>query len=512
MVLGFTAYLRAIFYIVTLSTNIGFFREYFKLFFNFVAKQIKTHPTPMQTLNQWITASNDYLWSYILIALLLGCALWFTLRSGFVQFRMVGEMFRLLGEKPNSKKSSKKSISSFGAFSISLASRVGTGNLAGVATAIVVGGPGAVFWMWVIALLGAANAFIESTLAQAYKRKDKDSYIGGPAYYMERGLGKRWMGVIFAVLITLTFGFAFNTVQSNTICASFGESFGTSSTVMGVVLSVLTLVIIFGGVHRIARISSVIVPFMALGYILLALVVVAMNITELPEVISLIFKSAFGWEQAAGGAMGAALMQGIRRGLFSNEAGMGSAPNAAATAEVSHPVKQGLIQTLGVFVDTLFICSCTAFIILFSGVELDGTANGINLTQAALTAEIGSGGGIFVAVALFLFAFSSILGNYYYGESNIRFITRSPLVLLIYRLAVGAMVFFGAITSLEMAWNLADLTMGLMTICNLIAIILLGRHAIILLNNYRHQRGMGIKNPRYQKEATPELKDKIDLW
>lgn len=299
------------------------------------------------------------------------------------------------------RKQGEKHVSSFQAFAISIASRVGTGNLAGVATAIAIGGPGAIFWMWVIALLGASSAFIESTLGQLYKIRGKDSFIGGPAYYMKKGLKQPWMGMLFAVLISITFGFAFNSVQSNTICAAAEHAFGFNHIILGGVLTLLTLLIIFGGIQRIARVSSIIVPVMALGYVGLALVIVALNITHLPGVIALIVSHAFGWEQALAGGVGMALMQGIKRGLFSNEAGMGSAPNAAATAHVSHPVKQGLIQTLAVFTDTLLICTCTAFIILFSGAPLDGSANGVQLTQQALTNEIGSSGSIFVAVALF---------------------------------------------------------------------------------------------------------------
>ena len=314
-----------------------------------------------------INLINDLLWTYILVALLLGCAVWFTLRTRFVQFRMIKEMVRLLGDSGGKGDAKEKHISSFQAFAISIASRVGTGNLAGVATAIAVGGPGAVFWMWVIALLGASSSFVESTLAQLYKIKGKDSFIGGPAYYMRKGLKQPWMGALFAVLITITFGFAFNSVQSNTLCAAFEGAFGFDHAVVGGIITALTLTIIFGGVQRIAKVSSIIVPIMALGYIALALIIVLLNIKELPGVLALIVGHAFGWEQALGGGVGMALMQGIKRGLFSNEAGMGSAPNVAATAHVSHPVKQGLIQTLGVFTDTLIICTCTAFIILFSG-------------------------------------------------------------------------------------------------------------------------------------------------
>lgn len=458
-----------------------------------------------------INLINDVLWTYILIALLLGFALWFTLKTRFVQFRMIGEMMRLLGDS-TAKDGSVKHISSFQAFAISIASRVGTGNLAGVATAIAVGGPGAVFWMWVIALLGASSSFVESTLAQLYKVKGKDSYIGGPAYYMRKGLKQPWMGALFAVLITVTFGFAFNSVQSNTLCAAFENAFGFDHAVVGGIVTALTVVIIFGGVQRIARVSSVIVPVMALGYVALALAIVLMNLGELPAVIGLIVSHAFGWEQALGGGVGAALMQGIKRGLFSNEAGMGSAPNVAATAHVSHPVKQGLIQTLGVFTDTLIICTCTAFIILFSGAPLDGSANGVQLTQQALTNEIGPSGGIFVAVALFFFAFSSILGNYYYGEANVRYLTRRKWVVTAYRLLVGDMVMFGALATLEVAWGLADITMGLMTLCNLTAIALLGKYAFRLLDDYRTQKRAGIKEPVFTAGRLKEVEKDLDCW
>ena len=424
----------------------------------------------MELLNNWINGVNDILWSYILIIMLLGCAVWFTIKSRFVQFRMIGEMIRLLGDSAGKGEKGEKHISSFQAFAVSLASRVGTGNLAGVATAVAIGGPGSVFWMWLIALLGSSSAFVESTLAQLYKEKGKDSFIGGPAYYMLHGLGLRWMGVLFAVLISITFGFAFNSVQSNTICAAWEGAFGIDHAWIGAILTVLTLIVIFGGIQRIARVSSIVVPVMALGYIALALGIVLFNITRLPAVIETILSNAFGWEQAIGGSVGAALMQGIKRGLFSNEAGMGSAPNVAATAHVSHPVKQGLIQALGVFTDTLIICTCTAFIILFSGAPLDGSINGVQLTQQALSNEVGSIGSTFVALAILLFAFSSIIGNYYYGEANIRFITSKRSVLFIYRILVGGMVMFGALASLDLAWSLADVTMGLMTICTLIAI------------------------------------------
>lgn len=466
----------------------------------------------MNFITELINQANYILWTYILVAMLLGCALWFSFKTRFVQFRMISEMVRLLGDSTAKIDGHEKHISSFQAFTISLASRVGTGNLAGVATAITVGGPGAIFWMWVIALLGASSAFVESTLAQLFKVRSKHSYIGGPAYYMEKGLKKRWMGVIFAILITITFGFAFNSVQSNTICSAFDSAFNIPPIYMGIGITILTIIIIFGGVHWIANVSSILVPIMALGYIILALYIVISNITHLPDIFGIIIKNAFGIEQAIGGGIGAALMQGIKRGLFSNEAGMGSAPNAAATAHVTHPAKQGFIQALGVFTDTLLICTCTAFIILFSGKHFNTDLDGIQLTQAALNSQIGNIGSTYVAIAILFFAYSSILGNYYYGEANIRFITKRKEVIHIYRILVGGMVFFGSIASLKFVWSLADVTMALMAICNLIAIIMLGKYAFRLLDDYLTQKKNGIKSPVFSKDKMKDIEEDITCW
>ena len=466
----------------------------------------------MELFTQIIDDTNYILWTYILIAMLLGCAVWFSIKTKFVQFRMLGEMIRLLGDSTAKINGHEKHISSFQAFTISLASRVGTGNLAGVATAITVGGPGAIFWMWIIALLGSSSAFVESSLAQLFKIKGKHSYIGGPAYYMEKGLKKRWMGVLFAVLITITFGFAFNSVQSNTMSAALESAFNIDPWISGTVISMLTLFIIFGGVQRIATISSIIVPIMAVGYILLALFVVFSNIGRIPTVIEQIIGNAFGWHQAIGGGIGAALMQGIKRGLFSNEAGMGSAPNAAATAHVTHPAKQGFIQALGVFTDTLLICSCTAFIILFSEEHTRNGLDGIQLTQAALTDEVGTIGSIYVAIATLFFAYSSILGNYYYGEANIRFFTSRRWPVQLYRILVGGMVMFGSLASLNLVWSLADVTMALMSICNLIAIFLLGKYAFRLLDDYLEQKRKGIKSPVFHKERMKDIEQDLECW
>lgn len=466
----------------------------------------------MELFTQIINETNDILWTYILVVMLLGCAVWFSIKTKFVQFRMIGEMIRLLGDSTAKINGHEKHISSFQAFTVSLASRVGTGNLAGVATAITVGGPGAVFWMWIIALLGSSSAFVESSLAQLFKIKGKHSYIGGPAYYMEKGLKKRWMGILFAVLITITFGFAFNSVQSNTMSAALQSAFAVDPVLSGAVISVLTLFIIFGGIHRIAAFSSVIVPIMAVGYILLALFVVLTNIGRIPDVVSLIVGNAFGWHQALGGGMGAALMQGIKRGLFSNEAGMGSAPNAAATAHVTHPAKQGFIQALGVFTDTLLICSCTAFIILFSKDSVGSGLDGIQLTQAALTNEVGSIGTIYIAIATLFFAYSSILGNYYYGEANIRFFTSRRWPMLLYRILVVGMVMFGSLASLNLVWSLADVTMALMALCNLVAILLLGKYAFRLLDDYMAQKRKGIKSPEFHKESMKDIEQELECW
>lgn len=464
-------------------------------------------------MNELITQLNDVLWSYVLIAALIGCGLWFTWHTRFVQFRMVGEMVRLLTDRAFPSKTSHRHVSSFQAFVVSIATRVGTGNLAGVATAISIGGPGAVFWMWVIALMGSATAFVESTLAQLYKQPHVDSFVGGPAYYIKKGMHRRWMACLFAVLITITFGLSYNSIQSNTICGAMQQAFGWSPLWVGIFLSVLSLIIVFGGIHRIARVSAVIVPLMAVGYFVLALFVIVTNIGLIPHVMKLIVLNAFGMEQAVGGGLGAAMMNGIKRGLFSNEAGEGSAPNVAATAAVSHPVKQGLIQALGVFTDTLLVCSCTAFIILISGLYQSSGLNGIALTQVALQSEIGAAGPVFVAIAILLFAFSSIIGNYYYGEANIYFMTKNRYVLTIYRIfSAGVMVMFGALASLEMVWNLGDLCMALLTACNLVAIVTLGRYAFLLLDDYRRQKRAGVKNPVFHRSQLPEIADDITCW
>ncbi|GGZ90739.1 sodium:alanine symporter family protein [Ignatzschineria ureiclastica] len=461
----------------------------------------------MSLINWLVGPLNDFIWTYILVAFLIILGIYFTIRTRFIQIRLFKEMFRLTVEK----NPSDDGVSAFQAFTISAASRVGTGNIAGVALAIAVGGPGAVFWMWVIAIIGMSTAFIESTLAQVYKVKDGDTFRGGPAYYMQKALGWKNLGIIFAILLTITFGFIFNSVQSNTIAQSFHSVFGIDTIVIGALLVIATGLIIFGGVRRVVHFTQICVPVMAVFYIGIALYVVAVNITEVPRMFMLIVENAFGIQEFAGGGLGMAILQGTRRGLFSNEAGMGSVPNAAATANVSHPAKQGLVQSLGVFFDTIVICSATAFIILLSGIYADGTsAGGVVLTQNSLAQQVGDWAQYFVAIAIFFFAFSSIIGNYYYGETNIEFIKSNTTALLFYRLIVLMMVMFGAVMSMGIVWSLADLFMGLMTIINLVVIAILGKIAFKVADDFYRQLKEK-KNPVFKADSIPGLKG-AECW
>lgn len=466
-----------------------------------------------------IAMINDLMWGAVLIYLLIGVGIFFTFRLGFIQIRHFGHMFSVLR---NSRKSDKAGISSFQALCTSLAARVGTGNLAGVAVAIYLGGPGAIFWMWLIAFIGMATAFVESTLAQLYKVKDEDgNYRGGPAYYMEKGLGMRWMGVLFSLCLILAFGLVFNAVQANSISLAMNVAFGIPDWVSGLALVVLSGLIIFGGIRGIARFAELVVPFMALAYILMALFVVLVNIHELPGVFSLIIKSAFGLEQAGSGALGYAISQaminGIKRGLFSNEAGMGSAPNAAATATPypPHPASQGYVQMLGVFLDTIVICTCTAAIILMSGQFEPGSGiTGVELTQRALSSQIGGGGNIFIAAAIFFFAFTSIVANYSYAETNLVFLEHNHKGgLMLFRLFVLGMVMFGSVGELPTVWAMADVSMGLMAIVNLVAILLLSGVAIKLAKDYNDQLKLG-KLPTFDANKYPEIRSQLEegIW
>ena len=453
-------------------------------------------------LNNILSAVNDWMYTYLLLFLLVGTGIYFTIRTRFVQLRLLKESFHVLKEKAG-EENGKKQVSSFQALMISTASRVGTGNIAGIATAIAAGGAGAVFWMWLMAVIGGASAFIESTLAQVYKVKDKEEFRGGPSYYMEKALGKRWLGILFSVLLIICFAYGFNGLQSFNMSSSLEYYIpGYSNTVypmlVGLILAVGTAFVIFGGVHRIGFITSVLVPIMAGAYLLIGLYTVITNITELPKVFSMIFSQAFDFKAFAGGMAGSAVVIGIKRGLFSNEAGMGSAPNASASASVSHPAKQGMVQVLSVFIDTLLICSATAMMLLLSGVQGEsGVLDGIPFVQKAISANVGNWGIHFITLSIFAFAFSSLIGNYYYAESNILFIKNNKKLLFIFRITCLLAVFFGAQADFSMMWNIADITMGCMATVNILVILVLGNTAIKVLKDYEKQKKEG-KNPVFK--------------
>jgi len=438
----------------------------------------------------------------------------FTLCTRFVQLRMVKEAFRVIREKPKTE----GAVSSFGALMISTASRVGTGNIVGVAQAICLGGVGAVFWMWFIAVFGGASAFVESTLAQIYKRKNPDgSSYGGPSYYMETALGQRWLGVLFAVFVILTYAVGYNALASYNMQSTFA-GFGfydpaVTPAIMGLALAVLFLVCIMGGGKRLSKVTGVMVPVMGVLYILVALVIVVTNIGRVPAMFGAIFASAFDFKAIFGGFSGSCLMYGIKRGLYSNEAGMGSAPNAAASADVSHPVKQGLVQMLSVFLDTLLICTATAFMCLLSGVAPEEELAGAPYVQAALGNVLGGFGPVFITVSMTLFAFTTLIGNYYYCEGCLRFIMKrqpSKTFMTGFRIAASVIVFVGAVASMSLVWNLADVTQGLMVVTNIPVILLLMKPAVAALKDYQRQRQAG-ENPVF-RAADIGLKEKTEFW
>ncbi|PNK60477.1 alanine/glycine:cation symporter family protein [Psychrobacter sp. FDAARGOS_221] len=480
--------------------------------------------------NGLIWGNDDWLimnspWFGLLVFVLIGAGLFFTVATRFIQFRHFGHMWGLLRTSGQGRKDG--GISSFEALMTSLAARVGTGNLAGVAIAVYVGGPGAVFWMWITALVGMSTSFIESTLAQAYKVPHNDNvYRGGPAYYIERGVGQRWMAVLFSLCLLVAFGLAFNGVQANTIAQATNEAFGVPTWATGAVLVALVAPVVFGGLRSVARVAGKVVPIMAMLYIFLALFIIITNFSLFPVAIAHIVKSAFGLEQAAGGVLGygiaQAMINGIKRGLFSNEAGMGSAPNAAATAKShpDHPAVQGFMQMLGVFIDTLVICTATASIIILSGVvDPNVEQEGIQLTQLALSQYVGDLGVYFIAIAIFFFAFTSIIANYSYGESNLEFISGSKNAkpaIMIFRVVVLVMVFIGSVASLPAIWNFADLSMGLMALTNLAAILILTPVALRILRDYERQIKEG-KSPdqiTFDPDRFVKLKNEAnrDAW
>ncbi|WP_243151011.1 MULTISPECIES: sodium:alanine symporter family protein [Clostridia] len=454
-------------------------------------------------------AIDGWMYSNLLFWALIVAGLFFTIRTKFVQIRLFPEGIRVLMEK-----SHDGGISSFQALMIATASRVGTGNIAGIATAIVAGGPGAVFWMWIMAIVGAASAFIESTLAQIYKQKDGEIFKGGPAYYIERAMKARWLGVIFAILLILTFAFGFNGLQAYNIASSLehyaGDNYAAAALIVGVILAGVSAILFFGGAQKISTVSSVLVPIMASVYILIGIIITLSHVKDLPAIFSMIFEEAFDFEAIFGGFAGSCMVWGVKRGLFSNEAGMGSAPNAAAAADVSHPVKQGLVQVISVFIDTLIICTTTVFIVLCTGkYTVGGELNGIPLVQESVKSMFGEIGVGIITVSVALFAFTSLIGNYFYAEANIKFISESKAFMTIFRLLAVVMVFIGANSNLQLAWNLADIIMGGMAIVNIIAMFCLGGIAIRALNNYVKQREEGI-NPVFK--AKDIGLDNTDLW
>ena len=455
---------------------------------------------------------NALLWGKILVYGLVGAGIFLTIRLAFIQITGFKHSIKLM---TISREKSGDGLSSFQVFCTSMAARVGAGNMAGVAVAISAGGPGAVFWMWLIAVLGMATAMTEATLAQVFKVKDDDGvYRGGPAYYMEKGLGQRWMGILFSVLLIVSFGLIFSAVQANTITSAITSLYEVDASWIGYAIVAATAFVIIGGLKKVARVSELLVPFMALAYIIVAFVIVAMNISELPGIMMLVFKSAFGLQEVAAGGVAYAISQamqaGIARGLFSNEAGMGSAANiaASATPNPNHPASQGYIQMMGVFIDTIVICTATAALILTSG-DFSGAHDGIAITVHALKSEIGQWGGFFFAFAILLFCFTSIIANYSYAETNIIFLAKKGKLLVnMLRIGVLAMVMFGAIAKIDLVWNLADVSMGLMAMVNIVALILLSGVAVKVVKDYRQQVAQGAE-PKFDIEKFPEISKQL---
>lgn len=484
------------------------------------------------TLMSWVSFLNDPLWDFLVI-FLLAAGTFYTIATKAVQIRMFWQSIRVM-KSSRKEGDDEHGITPFQAFVTGLASRVGVGNIAGVAIAIALGGPGAVFWMWVTAILGMSSAFTESTLAQLFKVRDSETkqFRGGPAYYITQGLKSKTFGVVFALSLIFTYGFVFNSVQINAIANATSHSWGWDKanivldlgglnfvvSWVGLGLVVLVALAIFGGIKRIAKFAEMFVPLKAGLYLAAAFYIAIINYDVVPEVFKLIFTEAFQFQAAAGGFFGGmisiAMMQGIKRGLFSNEAGMGSAPNAAAASDVKHPVDQGLVQMLGVFVDTFIVCTSTAMIILISGVYQDGGSLGVEMTQRALEKELGSWGGDFLAVLLFLFCYSAVLGNYAYAEGNMQFINNNPKVMFAFRIFVLVMVYFGAISSVPLVWSMADLFMGIMAAINLTAILLLTPFVRRLLKDYSAQLKKGVKSPEFKLDEHPDLKKKVDsdIW
>ncbi|WP_428243055.1 alanine/glycine:cation symporter family protein [Gynuella sp.] len=462
---------------------------------------------------------NDLLWGKVLIVVLISLGLWFTIASRFVQFRYFGKMFRILSTNQAFKDDKYGHLSSFQALLLSVAGRVGGGNIAGVAVAITLGGPGAIFWMWVVGLVGMATSYFECTLAQAFKKSEPDgTYRGGPAYYITRGLGKqwKWLGGLYSVLLLITFGFGFNALQSYSVATSVNDAFGIPTYYTGIALAMVVGLIIFGGVKRIARVAEVLVPVMALGYLGITLMVLGLNAGKIPDVFMLIVKSAFGLEPAIGGGIGGAILLGVKRGLFSNEAGLGSAPNVAAVAYVPHPANQGIVQAFSVFIDTLILCSCTAFIILLSGIYDPATIadqGGVALTQTALADHVGEWGRSFVSVALLLFGFSTIIYNYYLGENSLNFFSgENQNIYNAFRVAIICLCCWGAIMDLGTVFAFADVTMGFLALVNLFALALLFKTGLRIMKDYDQQLASGVRVPTFDAQRFSDLNIDSSAW
>lgn len=466
-------------------------------------------------MEKLLSAVNGILYYPILIIVLLACGFYFTIRTKFIQFGLLGEAFKVIKEKPGGK----DDVSSFQALMVSTASRVGTGNIVGVSNAICLGGPGAVFWMWIIALIGGASAFIESTLAQIYKKRGADGVsYGGPSYYIENALGSRGLGVLFAIALIATYAVGFNMLASFNLQDSFRVyDFyvpGKTSWMIGAVLAILAGYCILGGGKRIIKYTSLLVPIMGVIFVIMALVMIVINIKNIPAMFGMIFEDAFNFRAIFGGVAGSCLVEGIKRGLYSNEAGMGSAPNAAASASVSHPVKQGLVQMISVFLDTLVICSATAFMALSSGIVPSEDLAGAPFVQASLSTVFGSYGNLFITISLALFAFTTLLGNLYYVDSCLTYLnkkTPSKTFMLCYRIIATILIFVGAGMKMNLAWDIADFLMGVMCLINIPSIIILGGTALKALEDYKKQREEG-KNPAFKAEAIGIDTSKLDYW
>jgi len=470
----------------------------------------------MEFLRAVFGSIGDGTWGWALIPFLVVLGVFFTIASGFVQFRFFGRMFQVLF--PGGQPSGEGHVSSREALFVSVGGRVGGGNIAGVAVAITLGGPGAVFWMWAIALVGMATSLIECSLAQLYKRTDEDgTYRGGPAQYIMHGLGReyKWLAVIYAVSLIAAFALGFNAFQGNTVAGAVQESFGLDRIWTGGALAIVTGFVVYGGIKRIAHVADVVVPIMAIGYIGMALLIIAINITEIPAVFIMIVKNAFGLEEAVGGGMGAAVAQGLRRGLFSNEAGLGSAPNVAAVAQVRHPVSQGIVQSLSVFIDTIIICSCTAFVILLGDVYVAGAAgiDGVVLTQKSMVSHVGEWSQYFLAVAILLFAFSSIIYNYYLGENALTVFTEHPMARHILRILIVGLVFLGSSApGATEVFFFSDPMMGVLALVNLLAIIMLFPIGMRMVNDYRSQLKEGKEHPVFDPEKFSDLDIDASAW